>query len=68
MDADGKGEESMMDVNVNGRDVNVRLRDDVWAMEEPGTICLTLEQAYYLRRELNELSVAYLVDEVEEDG
>lgn len=58
----------MMDVKVDGRDVCVRLRDDVWVMEEPGTICLTMKQAYYLRRELNELTVAYLVDEVEEDG
>lgn len=58
----------MMDLKIDGRDVTVRLRDDVWVMEEPGTICFSMEQAHYLRRELNELSVAYLMDEAEEDG
>jgi hypothetical protein len=56
----------MMDVKVDGRDVSVRLRDDVWQMEEPGTLCLTRDQAMMLRRLLNELSVAYLVDEPED--
>ena len=28
----------MMDVQVDGRDVIVRLRDDVWQLEEPGTL------------------------------
>ena len=55
-----------MDVKVDGRDVSVRLRDDVWQMEEPGTLCLTRDQAMMLRRVLNELSVAYLVDEPED--
>lgn len=56
----------MMDLKVDGRDICVRLRDDVWQMEEPGTLCLTREQALYMRRLLNELTVAYLVDEPED--
>jgi hypothetical protein len=56
----------MIDLTVDGRDVCVRLRDDVWQMDEPGTLCLTRDQAIVLRRALNELSVAYLVDEPED--
>jgi hypothetical protein len=56
----------MMDVGVDGRDVTIRLRDDVWQLGEPGTLCLTKDQALVLRRHLNELSVAYLVDEPED--
>ena len=56
----------MMDLKVDGRDICVRLRDDVFQMEEPGTLCLTREQALFMRRLLNELTVAYLVDEPED--
>jgi hypothetical protein len=56
----------MMDVRVDGRDVTVRLRDDVWQLEEPGTLYLTRDQWMMLRRELNELTVAYLIDEPED--
>lgn len=56
----------MMDITLDGRDIQVRLRDDVWQMVEPGTICFTRDQAMVLRRALNELSVAYLVDEPED--
>jgi hypothetical protein len=56
----------MMDMTVDGRDVTVRLRDDVWQLQEPGTLSLTRTQALVLRSQLNELSVAYLVDEPED--
>jgi hypothetical protein len=56
----------MMDMTVDGRDVIVRLRDDVWQLEEPGTLSLTRTQALVLRSQLNELSVSYLVDEPED--
>jgi hypothetical protein len=67
MDAHGKGEESMMDVRAEGREVCIRLKDDVWQLEEPGTLCLTRDQAYYLRAHLNALG-ANFIDEIEEDG
>lgn len=60
----------MMDVSYEGREVCVRLRDDVWVMEEPGTLCLTRTQAQLLRLHLNELG-ADLVQfdhQGEEDG
>ena len=57
-----------MDVQVEGREVWVRLRDDVWAMEEPGTICFTLTQAAMLRRALNELDNHHSLDFEPEDG
>ena len=56
----------MIDMRVDGRDVIVRLRDDVWQLEEPGTLCLTRKQALVLRAQLNELTVSYLVDEPED--
>ena len=43
----------MMDLKSDGRDVNVRLRDDVWALEEPGTLSLTRSQAQHLLLHLN---------------
>ena len=49
----------MMDLRMDGRDICVRLRDDVWQMEEPGTLCITREQAIYLRAHLNALMNAY---------
>ena len=55
-----------MDVSVEGRDITVRLRDDVWQLEEPGTLYMTRAQWLVLRRALNELTVAYLVDEPED--
>jgi len=58
----------MMDVQVDGRDVIVTLRDDVWAMEEPGTLSLTGTQAQMLRRSLNELNAFYPLDAEPEDG
>jgi hypothetical protein len=60
------GGRKMMDVSVDGRDVIVRLRDDVWQLEEPGTLYMTRAQWLVLRRALNELTVAYLVDEPED--
>jgi hypothetical protein len=66
MDADNKGEESMMDLSADGRDVRIRLRDDVWQMEEPGTLYLTRQQAYYLRAHLNAFGNAYFDDEPED--
>jgi hypothetical protein len=57
----------MMDLKTEGREVCIRLKDDVWVLEEPGTLCLSMEQAYYLRAHLNSLSAA-LFDVPEEDG
>jgi hypothetical protein len=45
----------MMNIQVDGRDVIVTLRDDVWQLEEPGTLSLTRTQAQMLRRGLNSL-------------
>jgi hypothetical protein len=56
----------MMDLRWDGRDVIIRLRDDVWQMEEPGTLNLTRDQALYLRAHLNAFSDAYLYEP--EDG
>ena len=59
----------MMDLKNEGRDVCVTLRDDVWQLEGPGTLCLTRKQAQLLRLHLNELSVRIDLDELEpEDG
>ena len=57
-----------MDVIPDGRDVNVRLRDDVWAMEEPGTLSLTRPQAHALRLHLNAWAIATQFEDIEEDG
>ena len=58
----------MMDLKSDGRDVNVRLRDDVWAMEEPGTLSLTRTQAHALRLHLNAWAIAKQFEDIEEDG
>jgi hypothetical protein len=55
----------MMDLRTDGRDVCIRLRDDVWQMEEPGTLCITRDQAYFLRAHLNALGNSYF-DEPED--
>jgi hypothetical protein len=49
----------MMDLRMDGRDICLRLRDDVWQIGEPGTLCITREQAIYLRAHLNALMNAY---------
>ena len=58
----------MMDLHFDGRDVTVRLRDDVWQLEEPGTLYLTRDQAQILRRGLNSLDEHYPLDGEPEDG
>ena len=58
----------MMDVNWDGRDLTVRLRDDVWQLEEPGTLSLTRTQAQMLRLHLNELNAYQPLDDEPEDG
>jgi hypothetical protein len=58
----------MMDLKSDGRDVNVRLRDDVWAMEEPGTLSLTRTQAHALRLHLNAWAMFTQFEDIEEDG
>lgn len=58
----------MMDVQVDGREVRVRLKDDVFQMEEPGTLCLTTKQAQMLRRSLNSLNDFQSLDDEGEDG
>jgi hypothetical protein len=58
----------MMDVQVDGREVRVRLKDDVFQMEEPGTLCLTTKQAQMLRRSLNALNDFQSLDDEGEDG
>jgi hypothetical protein len=58
----------MMDLRMDGRDICLRLKDDVWQIGEPGTLCITREQAIYLRAHLNALMNAYpdLYDEPED--
>jgi len=58
----------MMDVRLDGRDVCVTLRDDVWQLEEPGTLCLTSAQVQHLRFELNQLIDVVQLLEEHEDG
>jgi hypothetical protein len=58
----------MMDVRWDGRDVVVRLRDDVWQLEEPGTLSLTRRQAQVLRLHLNELNNQPSFEQEPEDG
>jgi hypothetical protein len=58
----------MMDLKMDGRDVRVTLRHDVWSLGEPGTLCLTRSQAQMLRIHLNELAVTTYLDEEPEDG
>ena len=58
----------MMDLSSDGRDVNVRLRDDVWALNEPGTLSLTRTQAQTLRLHLNAWAMATQFEDIDEDG
>ena len=58
----------MMDLRLDGRDVCVTLRDDVWQLEEPGTLCLTRTQLQHLRFELNQLIDVVPLDGEPEDG
>jgi hypothetical protein len=58
----------MMDLSKDGRDVCVRLRDDVWQIGEPGTLCLTPSQVQHLRMHLNQLVDALDMVEDPEDG
>jgi len=58
----------MMDITSDGRDVNIRLRDDVWAMNEPGTLSLTRTQAHTLRLHLNAWAMETQFQDNEEDG
>jgi hypothetical protein len=58
----------MMQVSMDGRDVCVRLNDDVWQLSEPGTICLTPAQVQHLRFHLNQLVDAVELQEEHEDG
>jgi hypothetical protein len=58
----------MMNIQLDGRDVVVTLRDDVWQLEEPGTLYLTRTQAQILRRGLNSLDAHYPLDAEPEDG
>jgi hypothetical protein len=55
----------MMDLHAEGREVCIRLKDDVWQLLEPGTLCLTRDQAIYLRAHLNAFTNAYF-DEPED--
>jgi hypothetical protein len=57
-----------MDLSKDGRDVCVRLRDDVWQIGEPGTLCLTPSQVQHLRMHLNQLVDALDMVEDPEDG
>lgn len=56
----------MMDLTIEGRDLHVRLHDDVWGLMEPGTLVLTRTQALVLRSYLNELVDATVF--MEDDG
>lgn len=68
MGFDGKGAGSMMNVHWDGREVVIRLRDDVWSMLEPGTLCLTRRQAQALFLHLGELSRVADYEQEPEDG
>lgn len=58
----------MMDLQWDGREIHVRLRDDVWQVGEPGTLSLTRTQAQMLRVHLNELAVSHNYEYEPEDG
>ena len=58
----------MMDLHSDGRDVNIRLRDDVWALEERGTLSLTRTHAHALRLHLNAWAIATQFEDIDEDG
>lgn len=58
----------MMQLSYDGHEVCVRLRDDVWQLSEPGTICLTPAQVQHLRFHLNQLVDAVELTDEHEDG
>jgi hypothetical protein len=58
----------MMELSWDGRDVVVRLRDDVWVVGEPGTLTLSRRQAQTLRLHLNELNNQPTFIDEPEDG
>ena len=58
----------MMEIRYEGYEVAVTLRDDVWQLEEPGTLNLSRVQAQTLRRMLNQLGSKMDADFMEEDG
>ena len=58
----------MIEVTKDGRDVCVRLRDDVWQLSEPGTLCLTPAQAQHLRLHLNSWALFTQFEDIDEDG
>ena len=58
----------MMELSYDGHEVCVRLRDDVWQLSEPGTICLTPAQVQHLRFHLNQLVDAVELADEHEDG
>ena len=57
-----------MQLSYDGHEVCVRLRDDVWQLSEPGTICLTPAQVQHLRFHLNQLVDAVELADEHEDG
>jgi len=63
-----EGSEAMMDLQSDGRDVNVRLQHDVWALNEPGTLSLTRKQAQTLRLHLNAWASFTQFEDIDEDG
>jgi hypothetical protein len=60
--------ELMMEIRYDGYEAAVTLRDDVWALEEPGTLNLSRAQAQTLRRMLNQLGSKMDADFSDEDG
>lgn len=58
----------MIDLSTDGREVCVRLRDDVWQLSEPGTLCLTPAQVQHLRFHLNQLVDSVELTQEHEDG
>jgi hypothetical protein len=54
-------------LTIDGRDVTVVLRDDVWQVFG-GTLSLTRTQAQMLRLHLNELNAYQPLDDEPEDG
>jgi hypothetical protein len=65
----GNGEgSSMMNMQIEGREVIITLRDDVWQLTEPGTLCLTRTQAQLIRQGLNSLDYYHSLDDEPEDG
>jgi hypothetical protein len=60
--------EAVMEIRYDGYEAAVTLRDDVWALEEPGTLNLSRAQAQTLRRMLNQLGSKMDADYSDEDG